>query len=108
MVKPIELEKGGKSAMKQKFDPGYMVCTAGVNGRMLEDQNFRKHVHECLLRHLLGDWGDVCEEDRQANEMALVRNTRLFSAYKAKGLPKIWIITEADRSSTCILFPEEY
>jgi len=57
---------------------------------------------------MLGDWGNMCEEDQQENERALIDGSRLFSAYKADGLPKIWIITEADRSSTCILFPDEY
>jgi len=52
--------------------------------------------------------GDCCEEDRQANEDALKNGDRLFSVYKtAKGV-KIWVITEADRSSTCVLLPEEY
>jgi acetyl-CoA carboxylase carboxyltransferase component len=65
-------------------------------------------VHECLVRHLLGDWGNLCEGDRNENEKALVNGSRLFSAYKTNTQPKIWIITEADRSSTCILFPDEY
>ncbi len=97
-----------KPIMEPKFKIGQLVCTAGVNAQMLENRIFRMFVHECLVRHLGGDWGDLCEEDRWANEKALASGSRLFSAYKADCLPKIWIITEADRSSTCILFPDEY
>jgi len=61
-----------------------------------------------LNRHTSGDWGEVCEDDKQANEDALLHGDRILSAYRtAKGV-KIWVITEADRSSTCILLPEEY
>ena len=92
-----------------KFKTGNIVCTAGVNSLMCDNDRFRMFVHECLLRHMLGDWGsDLCEEDRQANEQALVEGSRILSAYKADGLPKIWIITESDRSATTILFPDEY
>ena len=55
-----------------------------------------------------GDWGNVDDEDKQSNELSLKDGSRLVSAYEAKGLPKIWIITEGDRSATTILFPEEY
>ena len=96
------------STVGEKFKTGDIVCTAGVNSLMCENNRFRMFVHECLVRHMLGDWGNMCEEDQQENERALIDGSRLFSAYKADGLPKIWIITEADRSSTCILFPDEY
>ena len=95
-------------AMEQKFKAGSIVCTSKLNAQMLENQIFRMFVHECLVRHLGGDWGDLCKEDKQANERALMDESRLFSAYESDCLPKIWIITESDRSSTCILFPSEY
>lgn len=60
-----------------------------------------------LERHQRGDWGDVCEEDRSANERALQTGLRLFSVYHSAGR-KFWIITEADRSATTILLPEDY
>ncbi len=91
-----------------RFRPGRLLCTAGVNGRMCQDVTFRRFAHECLVRHLLGDWGDLTAEDRYANDRALVEGTRLLSAYAEEGFQKIWIITEADRSSTTILFPSEY
>ena len=57
---------------------------------------------------MAGDWGNLCAEDRAENNQGLVRGGRLFSAYGHNSLPKIWIITEWDRSVTTILFPDEY
>ncbi|HDR9192150.1 hypothetical protein [Burkholderia vietnamiensis] len=71
--------------------------TAGVEGVLL------------LARHLHGDWGDLSTEDLASNELALLTGKRLLSSYSlADGRSKIWIITEADRSVTTILLPEEY
>jgi hypothetical protein len=61
-----------------------------------------------LLRHAHGDWGEVNEEDKRLNDEALVNGSRILSAYRTLRNVRIWIITEADRSSTCILLPEEY
>lgn len=61
-----------------------------------------------VLRHMGGDWGDVCEEDRQANAEALVQGARVMSVYELGSTQRLWIITEADRSSTTLLLPEEY
>jgi hypothetical protein len=61
-----------------------------------------------LTRHLHGDWGDLTEDDKQANTDAVATQTRILSAYHLKDGTKIWIITEAARSSTCILLPSEY
>jgi hypothetical protein len=65
-------------------------------------------LSDYLTRHLSGDWGDVDAEDARENELRLKRGWRLLSAYTLKSGTKIWVITEADRSSTCILLPEEY
>lgn len=91
-----------------KFNSGKLLMTRGVNDLVAENTEFAKHVHLSLRRHLSGDWGDVCDEDRVANELALQNGERLFSVYKKEGLPKIWIITEWDRSATTVLFPDEY
>jgi hypothetical protein len=91
-----------------KFKPGQLVMTRGVNDLVAENEEFAKHVLLSLRRHLTRDWGDVCEDDRVANELALQYGERLFSVYKKDGLPKIWIITEWDRSVTTVLFPDEY
>ena len=61
-----------------------------------------------LIRHARGDWGVVSPEDARANDEAREVGERLLSAYRLQGDTKVWIITEADRSSTCILLPEEY
>ncbi|MCI0389866.1 MAG: hypothetical protein MOB07_14045 [Acidobacteria bacterium] len=64
--------------------------------------------NEFLDRHAACDWGELCAEDKRANEFALTEGTRLLSAYSTAKGTKLWIITEADRSSTTILLPEEY
>jgi hypothetical protein len=61
-----------------------------------------------LVWHIAGDWGDVDEHDRRENELSLVHEFRLLSAYTLSSGTKIWIITEADRSVTTVLLPEEY
>ena len=61
-----------------------------------------------LGRHIHCDWGDVCKEDWEANERALMEGTRLFSVYHTRQGVKFYVITEADRSATTILLPEDY
>jgi len=91
-----------------RFNPGQLVMTRGVNDLVADSAKFAKHVHLSLRRHLAGDWGEVCDEDRTANESALKEGDRLFSVYKKEGVPTIWIITDWDRSATTVLFPDEY
>lgn len=90
------------------FKTGQIVSTRGVFEKMQEYPHFAQFVNESLRRHMIGDWGDLGKEDKQENELSLKEGYRLLSAYEGKGLPKIWIITEADRSATTILFPDEY
>lgn len=59
-------------------------------------------------RHARGDWGDLPESDREQNELSVVAGQRVLSCYALTGDQKVWIITEADRSTTTILLPEEY
>jgi len=92
----------------EKFKIGQTMCTREVDDFMRENDSFRTFVRECLFRHAAGDWGNLCGEDKQENDRALLGGSRLISAYKAERLPKIWIVTEADRSATTILFPKEY
>lgn len=63
---------------------------------------------ELFQRHQSGDWGDLCEEDLEANEAALEYGGRLFSAYDLPTTARVWVITEADRSATTLLTPMEY
>jgi hypothetical protein len=88
-----------------KFNLGQTVATPGAL-RALEEAG--QNPIEFLARHQRGDWGDLCQEDRRENEFSLKHGFRLLSAYlTAKGV-KLWVITEADRSATTILLPEEY
>ena len=86
-----------------KFPTGQLFITPNALQRLglEETTNF-------LARHAQGDWGDVNEGDRQANEDALKDGGRLFSVYRASDGRKFWIITEADRSVTTILLVEDY
>ena len=87
---------------------GRLLMTRGVNDLVAENEAFAKFVMSSLTRHRRGDWGNLTDEDKQENELSIKDGYRLLSAYEAEGLPKIWIITEADRSATTILFPDEY
>ena len=87
---------------------GQVVATRGVHDLASQNPEFAEFMQKCLNRHAKGDWGDLGQEDKQENELSLKQDLRLLSAYETKGLPKIWIITEADRSATTILFPDEY
>ena len=91
-----------------KFSTGQLVVTRGVNEKIADDTEFAKFVLKSIARHRGGDWGDLGEEDKKTNNEALISGDRLFSAYESEGLPKIWIITEWDRSVTTVLFPDEY
>lgn len=101
-----ELEKPKRA--ERKFRLGQIVMTSGVNDLVAENAEFAKFALESLRRHASGDWGDLDPEDKKENEYALGKHLRLFSAYDKYPLPKIWIITEADRSVTTTLFPSEY
>ena len=91
------------SVTKPKFTLGQIVATPNVLNSIPNDE-----LLNALARHHHGDWGDVCQEDRQANEQALIEGTRLFSIYRSMTGTKFWIITEADRSATTVLLPEDY
>lgn len=90
---------------KFRFSIGKLVATPGAIEALADA---KQSPMEFVARHIKGDWGEACEEDRQANEDALRDGDRLLSAYRTKKGVKLWVITEADRSSTCLLLPEEY
>ena len=94
-----------KSENKVLFDLGQTFMTIGARGA-LEESN--QTANEFLARHQSGDWGIVCEDDKRENELSLKEGFRILSAYKTDKGEKIWVITEADRSSSTILKPEEY
>lgn len=90
-----------------KFPLGQVVATAAVAAKMERSPAFAAGVSASIRRHALGDWGDVCGEDRQTNEDALAEGSRLLSSYQVEG-EKLWVITEWDRSVTTALFPSDY
>lgn len=87
------------------FPPGRMVATPGALA-LLEQAN--ESPLEYLSRHLRGDWGNLDQEDNAENELSLKHGFRLLSSYQVTKTEKLWIITEADRSVTTLLLPEEY
>ncbi len=98
--------------MEVRFEPGAVVATPGAldafreAGEVLDGSPLL--ILPYIERHLSGDWGEVDAHDRRANDAALRHGMRLLSAYTLPGGKKVWIITEADRSLTCVLLPEEY
>lgn len=65
-------------------------------------------VQAALVRHASGDWGDLSPDDRDENELSLREGFRLFSAYRDRNNARFYVITEADRSATTVLLPEDY
>lgn len=94
----------------KKFSLGRIVATPGA----LEALHAAgQSASEFLSRHVTGDWGNLDDEDRQANDAALIDGSRLLSAYQTRKGERLWVITEALndaglRYSTCLLTPDEY
>lgn len=86
-----------------KFPLGRIVATPGVLSSIPSDE-----MMKALDRHIRGDWGDLDDEDIQENELSLKEGFRLFSCYASADGVRFWIITEADRSATTLLLPQEY
>ena len=89
---------------------GRVVMTANLQSKLREanPEFWEAELIGLIYRHASGDWGDLDEDDRRQNELALGRGLRIFSAYETSSGIKIWIITEADRSVTTVLLPEDY
>jgi hypothetical protein len=83
---------------------GRVVATPGALKLLTEA---REHPLDLLARHATGDWGDLCAFDLRQNEIALRDGYRVLSSYDVLA-GRVWIITEADRSITTLLLPEEY
>lgn len=88
----------------ERFPLGKIVATPGAL-KLLAERGLTPPMF--IERHANADWGDVSREDWMANDQALINGERLLSAYSL-GQDRLWILTEADRSSTCILLPHEY
>ena len=102
-----------------RFPLGQIVATPGAL-ELLQETGFSAAA--LVSRHVQGDWGDLCDEDRAENDFAITRRLRILSCYrlvdaerlaatprdKRSSLPTLWIITEADRSVTTLLLPSDY
>ena len=88
---------------KPLFKLGITTKTWGVAQKLQDNE-----LNELLVRHQYGDWSEMEEVDRKENEYAVKRRLRIFSSYTVKSGDRVWVITEADRSATTILLPEEY
>ena len=95
--------------VEEKIELGKIVMTNGIGALVKEDFDVYFQILGCLIKHQNGDWGELCKEDKQYNEDAVVNGNRVMSCYYVgKDSTKIWIITEWDRSVTTVLLPEEY
>lgn len=90
--------------LPQLFELGRIVATPGAIALMEDTQTLPVHL---LARHICGDWGELDTEDKASNDHAVGAYLRILSAYPL-GTGRVWVITEADRSATTILLPEEY
>lgn len=88
-----------------KFPLGRIVATPGAIAALNEAH---EHPLTLIKRHAYGDWGDLHEFDRDANELALRQGLRLLSAYALSTGERVWLLTESDRSRTTILLPADY
>jgi hypothetical protein len=88
-----------------KFNLGTILATPGALEAL---ENSGQAPAEFLSRHANSDWGDVDAADAAENELSVAEGFRILSAYKTRKGVKLWVITEADRSATTILLPDEY
>jgi len=94
-----------KAQHNARFALGQVVATPGALAAMEEA---RQNPLGLLRRHQSGDWGELCDEDKAENELSVREGFRILSAYVLATKVKVWVITEADRSATTFLLPEEY
>jgi len=87
------------------FSLGQCVATPGALAALEEAG---QTPSDFLARHQNGNWGEIHPDDKGMNEQALEDGARIFSVYTTSKGVKLWVITEADRASTCILLPDEY
>ncbi len=90
--------------MEPRFEIGKTFATSGVTSLA---ERLEVDLAKFIWRHHCGDWGDLCQEDKQANEDAIEHGLRIVSSYKIAG-KKIYVITEHDRSMTTVMLANEY
>ena len=86
-----------------KLPLGRIVATPAALGAVSHPD-----IAAALRRHASGDWGDVDPDDRAANDLALTSGGRLLSVYQSATGTTFWVLTEADRSVTTVLLPDDY
>ena len=86
-----------------KFKLGHIVATPNALAQLTQED-----ILMGIQRHQAGDWGEVSQEDCKENELSLKQGFRLLSVYHAANHTKFWILTDADRSATTVLLPEDY
>ncbi|MEO7129052.1 MAG: type I restriction endonuclease subunit M [Rhodoferax sp.] len=113
-MKPTDTKSGTQPQRRPLFDLGQIVATPGALATLKQYGIDPLHL---LTRHVTGDWGDVDAMDAVQNDRSVERGLRILSSYRLAPLatlrtgsapPVVWIITEADRSATTFLLPEEY
>ena len=103
--KTVRQNGAQKTEQQALFQLGQVVATPGAL-EALKDAD--QKPDEFLYRHVTGDWGELDDEDKRANDQAVKHGQRILSAYRTSNGVKIWIITEWDRSVTTFLLPSEY
>lgn len=101
----MSVAQSARESSGQRFKLGAIIATPRAV-RALDEAN--QVPEEFLARHQSGDWGEVSSEDWKENELSVREGFRVLSAYVLSTGKKIWIITEADRSFTTLLLPEDY
>jgi len=112
------------STTKKSFPIGQLMMTARIHEYMNSSTLFYRFVFGCIDRHKIGDWGDVSHHDQETNDIALDHGGRIISSYNLPTASqreislwlaaaitdesRIWIITDADRKHTTVLFPSDY
>lgn len=102
-MNPLQKRRKYMTQKTGKFDLGQTLITPNARDTLNPEDIFLS-----VGRHARGDWGDCSPDDRDENELSLKEGFRIFSVYHDRKGIKFWIITEADRSATTVLLPEDY
>ena len=89
------------------FETGILAMSRTVNDTIADSEKFAKEVMNALKKYVFCNWGDMSRGDKRLNDMAIRTGDRIFAAYNTSA-GKIWIITEASRIYTTVMFPDEY
>jgi hypothetical protein len=103
MIHSVADELPPSPSPQPKFALGRVVATPGALATASPEE-----IAAAIRRHVTGDWGELDEQDIAENELSLREGLRLLSVYRTKAGERFYIITEADRSATTVLLPDEY